>query len=42
MPRLETLAPPPLGRARAAGLIALRLYLTLAAVLLIVKVAQLT
>ena len=41
MPRLETLAPPPLGRARAAGLIALRLYLTLAAVLLIVKVAQL-
>jgi len=41
MPRLESLAPPPSSRARTAGLVALRLYLMLAAVLLIAKLVQL-
>jgi Mn2+/Fe2+ NRAMP family transporter len=41
MPPIETLPPPPASRARLLGLIALRAYLLLAAVVVMVKVAQL-
>jgi NRAMP (natural resistance-associated macrophage protein)-like metal ion transporter len=41
MPRLETLAPPALSRARTLGLVVLRVYLAIAALLLVVKVVQL-
>ena len=41
MPPLETLTPPTLSRARTIGLLVLRLYLALAAVLLLVKVVRL-
>ena len=41
MPPIETLPPPPASRARLLGLIALRAYLLLAAVVVIVKIAQL-
>ena len=40
MPALETIAPPVPSRARTLGLVVLRLYLTLAALLLIVKAVQ--
>ena len=42
MPPIETLPPPPASRARVLGLVALRAYLLLAAVVVIVKVVQLT
>jgi len=38
MPPIETLPPPPVSRARALGLIALRAYLFLAAAVVIIKV----
>jgi hypothetical protein len=41
MPPIETLPPPPASRARMLGLIALRAYLLLAGVAVIVKVVQL-
>jgi Mn2+/Fe2+ NRAMP family transporter len=42
MPPIETLPPPPASRARLLGLVALRTYLLLAAVVVIVKIVQLT
>ena len=42
MPPIETLPPPPASRARLLGLVALRAYLLLAAVVVIVKIVQLT
>jgi Mn2+/Fe2+ NRAMP family transporter len=41
MPRLETLAPPAVSRARTTGLVVLRVYLLIAALALIVKAVQL-
>jgi hypothetical protein len=41
MPPIETLPPPPASRARLLGLVALRAYLLLAAVAVIIKVAWL-
>jgi len=41
MPLLETIAPPVPSRARTVGLVALRAYLTLAGVLVVVKAARL-
>ena len=41
-PQLETLAPPVLTRPRAIALVALRCYLMIAAVMLVVKVAEST